>query len=45
MAKKLITLKIEQKMVKVNFSDIRKVYSKKPKRVPILPQYLKTESK
>lgn len=39
MAKKMITLSINHKLVKIDFIDIRKVHSRKPKKFPKIPSY------
>jgi retron-type reverse transcriptase len=39
MTKKLITLNIEQKSFKINFADVKKVFSRKPRKCPKIPVY------
>jgi hypothetical protein len=39
MTKKMIALSIDSKTTKINFNDIKKVYSRKNKKLPPLPFY------
>lgn len=39
MAKKLITLSMNQKLLKLNFSDVKKVISRKPRKCPNIPYF------
>lgn len=39
MTKKLITLSINQKLMKINFGDVRRVISKKPRKYPQIPDF------
>lgn len=39
MVKKLITVAINEKLIKVNFADIRRIISRKPVKYPKLPHF------
>ena len=39
MTKKMITLLIDSKTSKINFNDVKKVYSRKNRKLPLLPFY------
>ncbi len=45
MTKKMIALSIDSKTTKINFNDIKKVYSRKNKKLPPLPFYNPLQTK
>jgi hypothetical protein len=45
MTKKLITLSLNEKLLKINFSDVRKVFSRKLKKCPRIPIFVALEYK